>query len=220
MLRMALMPGPRTILQPVTAFVDWRSQMFNANATNVDPLRSAELTLKCITATIAKLLTFENSESTYHVLLRLYHGWHKGWTATENLRAVTQAVSDPDFPSNYATKNVSFRQGVEYGHTLLSALSVRQHDMRSYHLANTLRQRSGSSRLGEKMVDTALAADLLHWARESPSDWALVMAEDDDIVPPAFTAEAWIYRHGGKLLIARRRKQTQYLLTEGLLRSW
>ncbi len=213
---------PRTSSQfySVTAFIDWYSQMFNAHATNTLPLTAARLTLKFTTDTIAKLLTSENRANRYTVLLRIYHGWHKGWQPTENLRAIMQTVTDPDFPTGYSTRNVLFRQNVEYGHTLLSALPSRQHDGRQFHLANTLRQRNRHSAPEEKMVDTALAADVMHWARESPSDWALVMAEDDDLVPPVFTAESWIYRRGGKMFIARKKPQTAYLKTAGLLRSW
>lgn len=68
------------------------------------------------------------------------------------------------------------------------------------------------------MVDTAIAADLLAWARRSPSEWALVLAEDDDVVPPLFTVEAWIKPHGGRALLLRRRPASQYLKLDGLLR--
>lgn len=194
--------------------------MYNAHAHHLDPLAKAQLTLQATTTTITKLLLSECPANKYHVVLRLYHGWHKGWQPTENFKAILQIASDPYFPRNYTTKNVSFAPGIEYGHILLSALSSRQHRFPPNHLANTLRQRDRQSPPEENMVDTALAADLLHWARESPTDWALVMAEDDDIVPPVFVAEAWIHRRGGKLMLARKRKSTQYLKTDGLLRSW
>ena len=67
------------------------------------------------------------------------------------------------------------------------------------------------------MVDTALAADLLHWARSDPEEWALVVAEDDDFVPPVFTAESWVSYHGGRILIVRTRPSNAYLQVEGLL---
>ena len=66
-------------------------------------------------------------------------------------------------------------------------------------------------------MDTALAADLLAWARLYPSEWAVVLAEDDDVVPPLFTAEAWIKPHGGRALLVRRRSASQYLKLDGLL---
>ena len=67
------------------------------------------------------------------------------------------------------------------------------------------------------MVDTALAADLLNWARTSPTEWALVLSEDDDVVPPVLTAESWIRPHGGRILIIRRRDIDMYYRLNGLL---
>ena len=69
------------------------------------------------------------------------------------------------------------------------------------------------------MVDTALAADLLAWARLQPTEWAIVMAEDDDLIPPLFTAEAWVTPCGGRTLLVRRRGTSQYLKLDGLLRQ-
>ena len=69
------------------------------------------------------------------------------------------------------------------------------------------------------MVDTALAADLLHWARSEPEEWAMVLAEDDDLVPPVFTAESWVEPHGGRILIVRKRPSDAYLNLDCLLES-
>ena len=166
------------------------------------------------------MLLSEDSATRYAVVLRLYHGWHKGWERTDNLLAMIQTIADPDFPSVYSGGNVLFREFVQFGHTLLNALPSRQHTRPQIHLANTLRRRNTHTVPEEKMIDTALAADILHWARETPSDWALVLAEDDDVVPPVFTAEAWIYPHGGRLFIVRRRQSTPYVKTDGILRGW
>ena len=87
------------------------------------------------------------------------------------------------------------------------------------HLPNTLRDQAKNQPPAEKMVDTALAADLLAWARQSPSEWALVLAEDDDVAPPIFTAEAWIKPHGGRVLLLRKRPASQYLRLNDLMRK-
>ena len=184
-----------------------------------DPINRAKRTLEKTTNAISKILLGEDPKRRFDVVLRLYHGWHIGWQRTENLLAIMTTVADPGFPSDYSVRNVRFRQAVQFGHTLLSALSVRQHSPHQIHFANTLRRRNANSRSEEKMVDTALAADLLHWARETPSDWALVLVEDDDIVPPVFTAEAWIYGHGGKVFIVRNRRATPYAKLDGILRE-
>ena len=61
-------------------------------------------------------------------------------------------------------------------------------------------------------MDTALAADLLHWARSDPREWALILAEDDDLIPPVFTAESWIKPHGGRVFICAQ--TTEWPLSE------
>ncbi len=67
------------------------------------------------------------------------------------------------------------------------------------------------------MVDTALASDLLHWARYDAGDWALILAEDDDFIPPTFTAESWIRPFGGRVFIVRDRLSGPFLRLDGLL---
>ena len=206
----------------VTAFVDWNSQVHNARADELDPVEKAKQTLRRTVRAIRRVLAGEDPARRFDVGLRLYHGWHKGWEKSVNLRAIMEAVADPEFPAEYSARNVLFRQSVGYGHTLLSTLPERRHPRSQIHLADTLRRRTDRARRDEeeKMVDTALAADLLQWARESPSQWALVLAEDDDIVPPVFTAEAWIKAHGGRAFIVRTRRLGQYLRLDGLWRHW
>ena len=211
------MPSLRPI--SVTAFVDWNSQIYNSRADKHDTTAKAKRTLEKTTNAISRMLLGEDPNRRFDVVLRLYHGWHTGWQKTDNLVAIMTTVADPGFPSDYSERNVLFRQAVQFGHTLLSALPVRQHSPQQIHLANTLRRQNASWGPEEKMVDTALAADLLHWARATPSDWALVLAEDDDIVPPVFTAEAWIDGHGGRMFIVRNRRATQYAKLDGILRE-
>ena len=203
----------------VTVFVDWNSQIYNSRADKHDPNARAKRTLEKTTSAIRKTLLSEDHNRKFDVVLRLYHGWHIGWERTANLLAIMKTVADPNFPSDYSARNVVFRQVVHFGHTLLSALPARRHSGQQIHFANTLRQRNANSGPEEKMVDTALAADLLHWARETPSEWALVLAEDDDIVPPVFTAEAWIHDHGGRMFIVRNRRATPYAKLDGILRG-
>lgn len=206
----------------VTAFVDWNSQIHNAKGDRLDPVEKAKRTLRGTLRAVRRVLAREEPARRFDVALRLYHGWHKGWEKSVNLRAIMETVAEQGFPAVYSAPNVLFRQAVGYGHTLLHTLPERRHAGHQIHLANTLRWRTGrpSREEEEKMVDTALAADLLQWARESPSEWALVLAEDDDVVPPVFTAEAWIKAHGGRAFIVRTRQYNQYLRLGGLWRPW
>ena len=198
-----------------TAFVDWRAQMHNADCVDAPAMEGARRTLAQTTRLVGRALAAEKFQ--FRVSFRLYHGWHKGWEPTDGLKAAAEAVGTTDFTPVFGDR-VAFSPTVQYGHTLIAALPERQHAGRSIHLPNTLRDQ-GAPQPTEKMVDTALAADLLAWARQSPSEWALVLAEDDDVVPPLFTAESWIKPHGGRALLLRRRPATQYLKLHGLLRQ-
>ena len=157
----------------VTAFVDWNTQMHDARTLTLDdPLERARRTLDKTTRAIGRALARADSRQ-FRVSFRLYHGWHKGWQGTDNLRAVIQAVAER---GSTIWRNVVFSGNVGYGHTLLSALPGRL-SSRSIHLPGTVRQQAPHLPPVEKMVDTALAADLLYWAFADIGDWALVLLE-------------------------------------------
>ena len=200
----------------VTAFVDWRAQTHNAGVPRANNAEAARRTLTHTARMVGRALTQEHLR--FRVSFRLYHGWHRGWQPTGGLRAATQAVGAANFAA-LSGERIEFSPKVQYGHTLLTALPERQHPRRSLHLPNTLRDQGRGQPRTEKMVDTALAADLLAWARLFPSEWALVLAEDDDVVPPLFTAEAWVKPHGGRTLLVRRRPAGQFLRLDGLLKA-
>lgn len=206
--------APSTVA--VTAFVDWRTQTHNAGVQRANDVEAARHTLVQTTRMVGRALRRERQR--FRVSLRLYHGWHRGWQPTDGLKAAVRAVGGIDFAA-LSGERIEFSPAVQYGHTLLAALSERRHARPSLHLPNTLRRQGRGQPSTEKMVDTALAADLLAWARLFPSEWALVLAEDDDVVPPLFTAEAWVKPHGGRTLLVRRRPASQYLRLDGLLKA-
>ena len=71
----------------VTAFVDWTAQMHNAQAVEIEePRARARLTSKKVARIIDTVLTSKAPSSRFRVALRLHHGWHKGFEATENRR--------------------------------------------------------------------------------------------------------------------------------------
>lgn len=209
-------PATRTRPIPVTAFVDWTAQMHNTPRLAQEPREMARQTLARTARAVEKVLAEQAPNSRFSVGFRLYHGWYKGWEPTDNLRAIITIAAETDFASLSRKPSVTFSPTVRYGHTLLSALPERQHIRPPIHLPNTWRRPREGSQRREKMVDTALAADILSWARATPSEWALVLAEDDDCVPPVFTAEAWIKPHGGRAFIVRTRSPTPYLKLDGL----
>ena len=191
--------------------------MHNTGALGAAPAQErAQRTLDQTVRSVGRTLSAERPR--FRVSFRLYHGWHKGWQPTDGFKAAAQAVGATDFTA-LSHHRVDFSPAVQYGHTLIEALPERQHRRPPIHLPNTLRDQEKGQPPAEKMVDTALAADLLAWARRSPSEWALVLAEDDDVAPPLFTAKAWIKPHGGRVLLLRKRPAGQYLRLDGLLRQ-
>ena len=150
-----------------TAFVDWNAQMYHARARDAPPEERARRTLERTVRTVGRTLTQEAPSARFIVAFRLYHGWHRGWHRTENLRAIMTVVAQTDF-TEFSHQRVVFSSGVEYGHSLSSALRARRHERPPIHLPNTLREQTKDEPSTEKMVDTALAADLLHWARNEP----------------------------------------------------
>ena len=191
--------------------------MHNTGALGAAPAQErARRTLDQTLRSVGRALSAERPR--FRVSFRLYHGWHKGWQPTDGFKAAAQAVGATDFTA-LSHDRVDFSSAVQYGHTLIEASPERQHRRPPIHLPNTLRDQEKGQPPAEKMVDTALAADLLAWARRSPSEWALVLAEDDDVAPPLFTAEAWIKPHGGRVLLLRKRPAGQYIRLDGLLRK-
>ena len=182
----------------VNAFVDWNSQLhLNKSKPAGDAIGTASIVLKRTATRIGRLLTSIDQNSFFRVGLRLYHGWHRGYAPTSNRKAITAAISATDFSTLSAYPNISFKEQVGYGDTLLSAMPSRIHPGKSIHLPNTFRTKDGIDI--EKMVDTALASDMLYTAFTDPKDWILVVAEDDDHVPAIYTAEAAIAGHQSKI---------------------
>jgi hypothetical protein len=113
---------------------------------------------------------------------------------------------------------VSFHPEIRFGNELLCRGARAT-------LFDTLRTRAGETKIEEqKMVDTSLVSDLLYYARASlPNasrkskvlEAALVIADDDDVLPGAITAEAW----GANVRVSRVKRETEcrHLLTKGLV---
>ena len=197
----------------MVAFVDWNSQLLiNGVESNADTLFAARTTFSRTTKRIASCLSKLEPNGNFQVRLRLYHGWHKGYEPTANKKAAVQVLVETDFSALSDKPNVTFSADVEFGDRLLSALPHRIHEKLAIHLPNTLRERGRNKTHEEKMVDTALATDMMVSAYEDPSDWILVAAEDDDLVPPIFAAEAIIKKQGSRVLLLRHRRQSKNFL--------
>ena len=202
--------NPRSHLN-VVAFIDWNSQVrafLNGDTGTVDPVHAAQNALKQVVKNIARCLNNVDPAQRFSVSLRLYHGWHKGFEPSLNRRAITRVIAETDFVAISPRPNIIFRENVAYGDRLIAALPGRLHGRLSIHLPNTLRDRLGGRGEEEKMVDTALAADIVVSAFQDPNDWILVASEDDDLVPPLFSAEAIIAGFSSRVLLVSNRKRS------------
>lgn len=195
----------------VSAFVDWNSQIhINGDATEKNPIAIAAMVLKRTSERIARCLHKMDSEIRFRVQLRLYHGWHKGYEPTANRRAIINVLASQNYADLSPVNNVIFDENVGYGDCLIFALPQRLHERLGIHLPNTLRMQNGQ--LGEKMVDTAMATDVVLSAANEPNDWIMVVAEDDDLVPPLFTAEALLSRSSSKVIMLQNRRRSENFL--------
>lgn len=204
----------------VGLFVDWNTQIREAPPEFADqPVEKCRYALKRVGKIVAKQLCNLDSSSVFRVQMRLYHGWTSGVTQTRNRRAFASVAEFTDPDEIYPSARVLALSDVEFGDRLLDALPLRQNRGLQIHLPNTYRRQRGDAEPVEKMVDTALAADLLSWARSDPSSIALVFSNDDDAVPPIFVAEAWMRPFGGSVYLVRpaARADSRYLSLDGLL---
>ncbi|WP_431860579.1 hypothetical protein [Azospirillum sp.] len=200
---------------PVVAFVDWNSQIHNANPPKGVPTFVAEQTLNHVGKIIGRALRHISVEARFSVNLRIYHGWHKGFEPTENRRALITASAGTNFSLLSTNSNVIIRPDISFGDRLISALDTRLHTRLGVHLPDTLRPVSRRARrkdaLEEKMVDTAMASDIVDLAHRDSDSWILIMGEDDDLVPPLYTIEAIRGNRHRRVLLIRKRAAGPFL---------
>jgi hypothetical protein len=199
-------------IQAVSAFIDWNSQLRQgsdrkAGNASLDVTRTA---FNRVTRRVSSCLAEADSDRNFRVALRFYHGWHKGYEPSQNRKAITTVVAETDFAALSTRSKVTFQPDVGYGERLISALPKRMHH--GMHLPNTLRDRGEKKGLEEKMVDTAMAADLVVCAYMNPDSWIVVAAEDDDIVPPIFAAESILTVENSRILLLSYRSRGKNFL--------
>jgi hypothetical protein len=196
----------------VNAFIDWNSQLLLVSLDDKNPVQVCEVALEKLSRRIVNCLVAMHGESLFRVNLRFYHGWFKGFEETVNRKAIKSVLATTDFSTLSTRQNVVFNAEVGFGDCLLSALSSRMHIKPAIHLPNTLRNRISGKGLEEKMVDTALASDIIVSAYADPDHWILVASEDDDIVPALFSAEAAMARYDSRVLLMTERKRSKTFL--------
>ena len=200
----------------VTAFIDWNSQTYNAGVKRelVRSGRGIDSVIQYIANTIDSILSKNKEWDRYEVDIRLYYGWHAGLTKTKCRSGIEELAAAGGLPASRG--RCTFNWSCPFGDKLLSALDRRLHRKVQLHLPDTLRDDAeGNGR--EKMVDTALVADLLSVTRGDSQGWKIILAEDDDVIPGLLVAEKWSSERGGRCILARKRAEMGHLRIDELL---
>lgn len=158
-------------------FVDWHNAESNARKLFVTHHhRHFQNVIFRIQEAVAKILKKRDSTVKYRATLRLYHGWHHADRPTESRVRFETLNQTESFGRTIGL--VSFAPEIKFGNELAC-------DTPRNPLFNTSRAQ------GQKMVDTAVACDLLYMLRTGLTDVGIIVSDDDDFVPAIFTAEAW-----------------------------
>jgi hypothetical protein len=153
----------------------------------------------------------------FDITLRLYHGWRKGFEETHRRKALVTTVAETDFAAASPKPGIVYRPEVGFGDTLLTGLPIRLHQRLGCHLPNTLRHRDRSvDQWEEKMVDTAIASDLVYAASCDTDTWLIVVGDDDDLIPPVYVAESMRAEHNGRVVLIRDRDDTPFFKLTGV----
>ena len=189
---------PLTRPRRVDALVDWNSQFHLVQRRSDDPYSAAlsRLVLKKLCQRVSTCLVKAEPTGRFEVHLRAYHGWYQGYEPTPRRKAAIDAqVGDPNDPNDqglpgYSTRREVIFRSFEFGDKLLFALDKRFHAKLDCHLPGTLQRINDGYE--EKMVDTALASDLVYLALTDTNSWLIVVGQDRDLVPALYVAEAAI----------------------------
>lgn len=196
-------------MQPTRAaiFVDWDTA---CRIVSIDFHRGREgIEIRAVTALqtrLATLLTRLFPGATLRTTMRIYHGWHRGKTKTAERNAFDRLVPAEAFARRIGS--ISFAPEVYLVDQLLCG------GPRSV-LLDTLRRREPDQEEEQKMVDTAIVSDLLHFVRTNSGEVAIVVGDDDDLLPGVITASAW----GARVYAARvtRLNDNRFLQTGNLI---
>ena len=194
-----MQPVPVTqAIVDVVAFVDWNAQLLlTKKDCTADPEGAAEAAFKQTARRIARCLDSVVAHRRFRVAAKL-------------------VLVKTDFAALSQRSNVVFSPLVEFGDYLLHAATSRLHPKLNCHLPNTVRSRHGSE-IEEKMVDTALAADVVACAHRDSKNWIVVVTEDDDLIPPVYAAELALSGTHARVIILQKKIRASMLSLENIL---
>lgn len=203
-------------------FIDWdsASRVYRIKPNTDMPLAlKVSYTIRAFTELqeriIIKLAEIEPKSPIRILKSRIYHGWHRGKSPSADRLVWDQVKTQLKAVSR---KSISYLPDIEFGNELICRGSRSP-------IFDTLRpDRSNPGASSQKMVDTALVSDLLSFCRtesstfrrnEKPKTLAIVVGDDDDLLPGVFVAEAW----GLPTYVFRttREHDNKHLSTDGII---
>ena len=185
---------PRRRSETVIALLDWNTAITASGAAlrKRRPDVVARTALQHVERVVSDHLHASADGAWFRVRLRFYTGWHSGKTRTDHYLSVTRMRETyAGRVRTYHDGGVAFlggADGIQLGARLSHVSRTRLARGQDVHLLDTLRHRDG--RMAEKMVDTALVADLLGLAFRREADRYVVVSDDDDMWPGVLGAEA------------------------------
>ena len=190
----------------VTAFIDWdTARRLVPHDPRIGRKRLVDREIYCLQDQIAMVLTQRSRTSHFRVSLRLYHGWYSGKTKTDDRKDLDAFCKKNR--NQRVLNNVSFAPELFFGDELLCG----GHRCAIY---DTFRSRDGKDKPEQKMVDTSLISDILHYGHTQKKSPIIVVGDDDDLLPGVFTADSW----GCQVLLCRlRNEDNKHLNTDGLV---
>jgi hypothetical protein len=191
----------------VTTFVDWdtaRRIVPWVGTSSYSISRHIETVFEALQDVIARYILSIDKKNRYRVNWRIYHGWYRGKTKTEDRSVFDKYV----FSARSRTiRYILFGTDYAFG-DVLCCNSYRN------PIFDTLRQNPETEEPRQKMVDASLICDLLHLVRCRDSELYIVVANDDDFIPALFTAEAW---RGKVILLHNRQNMNSHLRLNGII---
>ena len=189
-------------------FVDWNTAVVASGAARRKrPDAVAATALEHVERVVSDYLG-SASGPRHRVRLRLYAGWHAGTTRTDYFHGI-DGIRRKHASKVRTYGRVAFLggdDGIQFGARLACASDRRLVRKYGVHLLDTLRRR-GDEPATEKMVDTALVADLLGLAMRKQADHYVVVSDDDDMLPGLFAAEA----AGARVRMLRRTGTSRFM---------
>ena len=164
-------------LRKALVFIDWHNveELLAENVAQAYRATIPRIILR-IQNEISSALTRIDSTALYRASLRIYHGWHREDMPTSIRQQFEVVMQNNNFERTIGI--VSFSPDIKFGDELACESDFGR-------LFDTSRPQ------GQKMVDTAIACDMLYTLKSGIAHVGVIVSDDDDFIPAAMTANAW-----------------------------